>query len=80
MTAKILTMVILSLSVANKIPGDEQNTQLQQPKFYPFLREGFVFDGVEGMVTRADEKKTDGFSRPMWMSAMAEELSRQVSR
>lgn len=57
MTAKILTMVILSLSVANKIPGDEQNTQLQQPKFYPFLREGFVFDGVEGMVTRADEKK-----------------------
>ncbi len=57
MTAKILTILILSFVVGGAVLGAEQNAQAEQEKPFPFLREGFVFDGVEGMVTRADEKK-----------------------
>lgn len=57
MTTKILTIVILSFGACGAVLGAEQNARAEQEKPFPCLREGFVFDGVEGMVTRADEKK-----------------------
>ena len=57
MTAKILTILILSFVAGGAVLGAEQDAQTEREEFFPLLREGFVLDGVEGTVIRADEEK-----------------------
>jgi hypothetical protein len=57
MIAKILTILILSFVTGGAVLGAEQAAQTEREEFFPLLREGFVLDGVEGTVIRANKEK-----------------------
>jgi hypothetical protein len=53
MRAEKIIILILSLTGSITAFSAEQDMQAEQTKIYPFIREGFVLDGVEGTVTRS---------------------------
>lgn len=53
MRTKMVAILMLSLAGGMVVFGAEQDVQGQQAKTYAFIREGFVLDGVDGRITRA---------------------------
>ncbi len=51
--SKIVIVLMLSLASVMTVFGAEEDVQVKQAKTYAFIREGFVLDGVDGRITRA---------------------------
>lgn len=53
MRTKMAAILVLSLAGGMVVFGAEEDVQTEQAKTYAFIREGFVLDGVDGRITRA---------------------------